>query len=165
MEVMVSVSIFAIVLTVGIVGLITINDAYRKSQTSRQAIDSLTYIIESMSRRIRTASPWDSGITFGSPATSFKFVDQDNIGVTYRFDGVNAIYMDITNPGNVGPIATGSYNLTPNNIIIKGLTFLPFGGQGKQSYVQMNVEGSVTDGKETSDFAFQTSVSKRVLDQ
>jgi hypothetical protein len=49
MEVMVSVSIFTIVVVVGIGSLLTINETYRKSQTDRKAVDSLTYNLEAMS--------------------------------------------------------------------------------------------------------------------
>ena len=56
MEVMVAVSIFAIVVTVGIGSLLTINSTYKKSQADRQAIDGLTFTLESMSRRLRKVS-------------------------------------------------------------------------------------------------------------
>lgn len=181
MEVMVSVSIFAIIVTVGIVSLLTINNSYRKSQTDRQAIDSLTYTLESMSRRIRTAQEWDpSNTSFGAPSSLFKLSkDQDGIAVTYHLGAVagpggtqvGKIYMDIVNPVPApvppNPVADGTdYNLTPDNVDITKLSFLPLlSGSTGQPYVQINIQGTVTNGRQVSDFSFQTGVSKRTFDQ
>ncbi|MDB4984360.1 MAG: hypothetical protein JWM20_539 [Patescibacteria group bacterium] len=178
MEVMVSVSIFAIIVTVGIVSLLTINDAYRKSQTERQAIDSMTYMLESMSRRIRTALTW-SATSFGSPSSSFSFADQDLIGVNYHWDGSDKLFMDIvTDPGSVStavPVAN-NYDLTPAQVHISttlpdgttlpggGVSFLPLETTAGVPYLQINVGGYVTNGKQISPFQFQTGVSKRVID-
>lgn len=184
MEVMVSVSIFAIIVTVGIVALLTINNAYRRSQTQRQAIDSLTYMMESMSRRIRTAATWDGTITYGSPIpmTSFAIHDQDSIGVIYTWDQVNGqLLMSIDDPTGIDPgipTTTGvAYNLTPQNVHISttlpdgsplvggGVSFIPLKtGSSGQPYVQINIGGYVANGKEVTPFSFQTSISKRVSD-
>ena len=193
MEVMVSVSIFAIIVTVGIVALVSINDAYRKSEASRQTIDSLTYILESMSRRIRTAQTW----TLGNNGGSLTILDQDNITVTYAWDVTDKeITIAILNPSpitctpqpscqipNVADSSTqpgGVYNLTPTDVFIAttqpdgitpvpggGLTFQLFGGKADhtQEYLQVNLGGYSNDGKQISNFTFQTGISKRILDQ
>jgi hypothetical protein len=62
--------LFTIVVTVGIGALLTINNSYHNAQTSRQAIDSLTYILESMSRSIRTAQSWDAGNIYNGGSSS-----------------------------------------------------------------------------------------------
>ncbi len=181
-EVMVSVSIFTIIVTVGIVALLTINNAYRKSQTQRQAIDSLTFMMESMSRRIRTAATWDGAGYDLLPATSFSIHDQDNIGVIYHWDQTNGqLLMNVdnsasTNPDLAVPTQT-NYNLTPQNVHITNTlpdgTLLPGGGvtftalkanPSGQGYVQINIGGYVTNGKEVTPFSFQTGISKRVTD-
>jgi prepilin-type N-terminal cleavage/methylation domain-containing protein len=190
MEVMVSVSIFAIIVTVGIVALLSINNAYRKSEASRQTIDSLTYILESMSRRIRTAQSWT---TTPGQSSTFTFVDQDGITVTYGWDQTDPTHGKITmaidnstctpqpqcsTNANVQSSLPGQpYDLTPADVYINqlhpdgtpvvggGLTFNVFGGTHIQSYVQMNLGGYSNDGKQISDFTFQTGISKRVLDQ
>ncbi len=182
MEVMVSVSIFAIIVTVGIVALLTINDAYRKSQTERQAIDSLTFMMESMSRRIRTAATWDGAITYGSSMNSFSIHDQDTIGVTYTWDQNDGqLLMSVDDPTAIDPgvpTTTGTpYNLTPQNVHIStrypdgsilpggGVYFLPLkSGSNGQPYLQINIGGYVSNGKAITPFRFQTSVSKRVVD-
>lgn len=161
MEVMVSVSIFAIVVTIGIAALLTINKNYRKSQSDRQAIDNLTYVLESMSRRIRTAGAWDTSIVYGGGATSvFSVKDQDGILVTYELDPNTNIIKMTTDDGQ------GTIDLTPEDSQVSTLTFVPFKGAGGtgQPYVQINVQGVVNNGKQQANFQFQTSVSKRTFE-
>jgi prepilin-type N-terminal cleavage/methylation domain-containing protein len=178
MEVMVSVTIFTLVVTVGIVSLLTINEAYRKSQTQRQSIDSLTYVLESMSRRIRTAREWDiPPASFGYQQTSITIIDQDGIEVIYGFDTASAvpkITMNIDNcPGGTNcpsssqiAVGSGLYDLTPTNVTIDSMSFRPMVSAGPvgQSYIQLNIAGTVTEAKQTTSFTFQTGISKRALD-
>lgn len=159
MEVMVAVSIFAIVVTVGIGALLTINNSYRKSQTERQAIDSLTYVLESMSRSIRTAQSWDQS----SSSANFRFKDQDGVDLSYEFLPPKIIYHVLSSNGT---LAVGDYDITPENVEVSNLNFAPYfsPNQVPQSYLQINIQGKVTNGKQESDFSFQTGISKRVLD-
>lgn len=180
MEVMVAVTIFTIVVTVGIGSLLIINNASRQAQIERQATDSLTYMLEAMSRRIRTASEWDRGNNYGDSSRSFSFVDQDGIGVTYSWVD-EKIEMEIKNDG-VPPekqtTPTGIYDLTPQGVRITdsdadgvripgGLYFTATGvdqaGAGA-GYLQINIGGIITQGSRTANFMFQTGVSKRVID-
>ncbi len=151
MEVMVAVSIFAIVVTVGIGALLTINNSYRKAQTSRQAVDSLTYILESMSRSIRTAQSWDTN----NGPVHFGFVDQDGVSIAYDLG-----------PGEIFMTTDGvQYKLNPDNVFIDKVLFTKFITPGKQSYLQINLVGTIKSGQDTSKFSFQTGVSKRSLDE
>jgi prepilin-type N-terminal cleavage/methylation domain-containing protein len=153
MEVMVAVSIFAIVVTVGIGALLTINNNYKKAQTSRQAVDSLTFILESMSRSIRTAQEWDPNHT--NTTYRFEFLDQDGVNIVYEL-APGEVFMT---KGTDDPV-----RLNPGNVFIDQLLFTQSGGMGQQSYLQINLTGTVTLGQDTSNFAFQTGVSKRSLD-
>ena len=166
-------------MTVGIVSLLTINDAYRKSQTDRQAIDSMTYMLESMSRRIRTATTWGS-TSYGQPSGAFSFVDQDGIAVNYHWDATDGeLRMDVSDPNAsdaVPSLGAPGYDLTPAQVHISttypdGSTF-PGGGVSftvlktgtGAPYLQINIGGYVANGKAISPFEFQTGVSKRVID-
>jgi prepilin-type N-terminal cleavage/methylation domain-containing protein len=160
MEVMVSVSIFTIVVTVGIGSLLMINNAYQKAQSDRQAIDSLTYTLESMSRRIRTAREWgDSGfvISYNAGALgSFVILDQDGVSVTYQLTGSKITIQD--------PTGSVPYDMTPDSVTITGLSFLPLQTRpGGQEYVQINIKGSVVSGRQNNDFNLQTGISKRTF--
>lgn len=163
MEVMVAVSIFTIIVTVGIGALLITHDSSRRSQSQRQGIDSLTYVLESMSRRMRTAQSWDmeTGVS-----TSFTFKDQYGIIVEYNWTADDAITMKITNPIPCSTcpqpsIPDGTYDLTPQNVAIKNLVFTVFKSDDQQPYTQINIAGTITKSDQVSDFSFQTSVSKR----
>lgn len=156
MEVMVAVSIFAIVVTIGIGSLLVINNSYRQAQTSRQAIDSLTYVLESMSRSIRTAQEWYSGT---NTAYQFGFKDQEGKDVEYVINGSTITIENKTD-------SEGPYVITPDNVEISPASmFTEFPSNDGYKYVQINIAGKVTYGKQVSDFAFQTGVSKRSPDQ
>lgn len=178
MEVMVAVSIFTIVVTVGIGSLLTINSTYRKSQTDRKSIDSLSYVLESMSRRIRTAVVWNTPI---GTSQAFSFVDQDGITVTYytalNQNNETVVVMDILNgpcpiPGGSCPppnVPDGTYTLTPDGIDIggsvpgAGLFFTVLVPVGGQPYVQLNMGGTVKNARQATDFFLQTGISQRTF--
>ncbi len=177
MEVMVAVSIFTIVVTVGIGSLLTINSTYRKSQTDRKSIDSLSYVLESMSRRIRTAVSWNTGPGI---STDFSFKDQDGVIVRYytapNQNGETSIYMDILNdqcpiPGSCPPanVPDGTYTITPEGIDLggsapgSGLFFNVTAPNGAQPYVQINMGGTVKNARQVTDFFLQTGISQRTF--
>lgn len=180
MEVMVAVSIFTIVVVVGIGSLLTINSNYRKSQTDRKSIDSLSYVLESMSRRIRTATSWDMTTT-GTPITSFSFVDQDGISVRYftQLGQTNetAVMVEIVNGpcpilGGSCPLPNvpdGTYTLTPVGVDIggsapgTGLWFTIENPPNAQPYVRINMGGTVKNARQVTDFFLQTGISKRTF--
>jgi prepilin-type N-terminal cleavage/methylation domain-containing protein len=160
MEVMVAVSIFAIVMTVGIGALLTINNSYRKAQTSRQAIDSLTYVLESMSRSLRTAQIWEASNYYdGTPTQNFSYIDQDANPIVYDLVS-GAIVMN----ASIGEQPINDHIVTPSNVEVTNLTFTAFAPVGGPKYVQINIAGIVTSGKLSSDFSFQTSISKRTIE-
>lgn len=158
MEVMVSVSIFTIVVTVGIGSLLMINNSYQKAQNDRQAIDSLTYTLESMSRRIRTAREWDPNISYNTGAqSSFYFVDQDGSEVEYNYYAGKIRIED--------PAGIQRYDMTPDSIKITNLSFLPLQtGIDGQKYVQINIKGIVVNGRQNTEFNVQTGISKRTFE-
>lgn len=177
MEVMVSVSIFTIVVVVGIGSLLTVNSTYRKAQTDRKSIDNLSYVLESMSRRIRTASTWleSPGIT-----PEFSFIDQDGTTVRYFTQPTpntneTAVMMEIINGdcpviGSSCPevsVPDGVYPITSPGVDIggtapgSGLSFTLDNSPGAQPYLQINIGGTVKNARQATDFFLQTSVSKR----
>lgn len=159
MEVMVSVSIFTIIVTVGIGALLTINANYRKSQTDRKTIDSLTYILESMSRSIRTATSW----TTTAGGSRFEYVDQDGHDVLYQYDStVQGHISETVDHGTEEDITPDGVQIKSGDFNGSGLYFTPYeNGTNGQRYVQINIGGEVQNGKLTSQFMFQTGISKR----
>ena len=60
-EMMVSVAIFSIIMTVGIGALVSIVDKYNVSQQEKKAADSLNFVLESLTREIRLGRNYYSG--------------------------------------------------------------------------------------------------------
>lgn len=166
-EVMVAVSVFAIILTVGIGSLLTINNAYRKSQTERVVIDNLSFTLESMAREIRTGNNYNcGGVCDSSGSSTIKFINSDGDTITYTFDfngGQGRIVSsDPTLPG-------GQLALTdPSVVIIDDMKFFVVGESTDdtiQPYVIITITGTATASNQQSQFTLQTSVSQRLIDR
>ncbi len=157
MEVMVSVSIFAIIVTIGIGSLLTINTTLQKTRAERQAIDSLSYVLDTMTRQIRTGKEYSGG------GSTFEFKrqdggDLDGEGELVTFEKIidsedrGKIYMKIDSVG---------YDITPANVTIDNLYFDV--DKSTQPYVTINISATVNAGRQTSNIAIQAGVSQREL--
>lgn len=60
-EIMVSISIFSIVMLIVIGALLMLNDANKKSQAVRSVVDNLNFAIEDMSRKMKTGKDFRCG--------------------------------------------------------------------------------------------------------
>lgn len=166
-EVMVAVSVFAIILTVGIGSLLTINNAYRKSQTERVVIDSLSFAVESMARELRTGYNYTcAGVCDPSGSPTIKFINSDGDTIAYSFDfngGQGRIVSsDPQLPG-------GQLALTdPSVVIIDDMKFFVVGEDATDSiqpYVIITVTGTTAASNQQSQFTLETSVSQRLIDR
>lgn len=161
-EVMVSVSIFAIILTVGIGSLLTINNAYRKSQSERVVVDSLHFVLESMAREIRVGRNFVCSPNC-TDANEIRFQDPDGATVRYRIEPVTG-----TNTGRI--IKNANAALTdPAVVAIDTDTsrFIVIGADPAdtiQPYVIIMITGTATVNNQVSRYTIQTSVSQRQLD-
>ncbi len=167
-EVMVSVSIFAIITTVGIGALLSINNSYKRSRSQRTAVDSLTFILDSMSRDIRTGSQYncnpggvnpDCYTTSGS--TEFQFRDQDGRIVTYRF-----LNQSIERTIDTGAIESLT---TPDTITITDFTFRMKSKSAPsndtvQPFVVISIVGEAQYANITTPIMLQTSITQRRID-
>lgn len=163
MEVMVSVTIFTIIVTIGMGALITIFKTLQKTRADRQTIDSVSFVLDTMTRRIRTGKDY-VGFDAGG---GIKFTDQD--GYTVQFynglddQGISRIYMI---DGALGADTT-ALDITPENFAVEGFVFDIIGtdpSDGIQPMVTINLKGTVRNGQEQSTLSVQTIVSQRLLD-
>lgn len=161
-EVMVAVSIFAIVITVGIGSLMTVNAGYRQAQLQRKAIDNVAFAMETMAREIRVGGQYTlaSSPTAASDIDSgsdniFSFVSIDGDDVTYALDTVaDAITVTIGNTTS---------ELTSPNVEITSLEFVleEVYSSAKQPYVTIYIAARATRSNQETDILLQTSVSQR----
>ena len=184
-EMMISVAIFAIVMTIALGALLAMSESDRKAQTLKSVINNLNFAMDSMSRSIRTGDTYhcDASQTpitttrdcASSPVTSFAFHPAVGGGtVIYK---LNNLATDATTCGQpstrVGCIARsidgGAYSsMTSPEVYIDTLNFYVNGAQDSsiQPKVTILVSGTVTvTATQTSKFNLQTSVTQRLYDQ
>ncbi|MEQ1561481.1 MAG: type II secretion system protein [Nitrospira sp.] len=185
-EIMVSVSIFAIIMVISSGSILTILDANRKSQSLRAIMDNLNFTMEAMTRTIRFGSnyhcdvakippanypamnePLDCG---GAGASSIAVLDSTGQQVTYSLfvDGTGHGFIAKSN-GVTGDLITGK------DVYITKLAFRVYGSNPYvsgsnfpdlfQPQVVIVVSGYV-GAKATvqSKFTLETTVSQRAFD-
>lgn len=182
-EVMVAVSIFAIVVTVGVGSLMTVNKAYRQSQAQRAAIDNISFALEAMTREIRVGQAYNCGTNIvpattrtdcSAPSFSFTSFNADNddlnnnVGAPYELGDDDVTYSLVTQIGQPGKITVqvGTSNpptdLTSDDVNVTGLEFV-LREQNQQPYVAIHIAAEATNAQQISPIVMQTSVSQRLL--
>ncbi len=182
-EIMVAMSIFAMVMLVAIGGLVVSSNSAKKARSLRTAMDNVNYAMENMSRSLRLGSGYscvDSGTNISlSDLTSAQ--PSDCSGTT----GGSGIIFTPANPDPVNPpnITAFQWNagkikkisvqnptavdLTSDEVTIKDLKFFVKGtkdstaGDLTQPRVYIIMKGVVTINGEDTEFALQTLASQR----
>ncbi len=176
-EIMVSVSIFVVIMVISMGTIVTIVDANRKSQNLRTVMDNLNFTIEAMTRTIRFATNYHCDMnletnlttrdcfTVAKPPSDSMYVDraQDGVKVYYYLSGGRIAR-------RIG--AGAEYFLTSSDVTITSLKFRVIGstpysnGQDtSQPMVIITIAGNAgTKATSRSSFTMQTTVSQRVFD-
>jgi len=184
-EMMVSVAIFAIVMTISLGALLSMSESDRKAQSFKSVINNLNFSMDSMSRSIRTGQSYHCDISqtpitstrdcTGTPASSFAFRPADGSStVIYKLESSNATLCGQPS-ARVGCIARSTdggstySSITSSEVYVDVLNFYVTGsgvGDGIQPKVTILISGVVTvTATQTSTFNLQTSVTERVYDQ
>lgn len=123
LETLVSVSIFTIVITIGLSALLNANSLDRKSKDLRSIIDNLSFIMEDISRNIRVgthyncydnAYPWDNNAyipNVGVPGIETPRSCFGTVGA-----GIEAIAFESSNGIDGDPLDQWVYKLENGNI-------------------------------------------------
>ena len=184
-ELMVSLSLFVILVLALVSSLYNVNDASRRVQAMRSTIDNLSFAIESMSRTIRTGDNISCGdpVTGGGIDCLYTTDGSTRISVLSRVGAPRRIQYKLETANNHGSImrcvtdintlACPSENwtaVTSPEIDIQKLQFY-VSGSGKypeneeQPSVTLFVSGVATAGENnTTPFAIQTYLSQRVVE-
>ena len=164
----------------GMGALLNANLLSQKSKDMRSIIDNLSFIMEDMSRNLRTGydyhcfairetippypttiSPKDCGSGGGISLTSTNPISQ----WVYYTDN-NPI--DLAKYSIFKRVNGETVQLTPNEIKIDSLSFLVSGAErenpSQQPFVTIKLVGEIKYKDVTSPFSLQTSVSQRKLD-
>ena len=181
-ETMISVSLFVVVVMSGMNALLNANLLYQKSQDARSVLDNLNFIMEDISRSLRTGYDYQC-FTSSQPlmSTTLGVPRSCETGLAVAFEmagGSPASYTDqwvyyISN-GKVFKSTDGlrsnGIQLTPNEVVIDSISgFSVLGAESpslntQQPLVLIKLIGSITTKGVTTPFFLQTSVSQRLLD-
>lgn len=180
-EVMVSVSIFTVIITTGIGALLNVTQSYNVAREKKAVADNLNFMMEGVTRELRLGSMYESGAT-NSGSDSFDPNPQngkdDSIGFRVaRGDDIRGQYMIYRLEDGVvrryrydtsnNLIAIDSLN-DVNSVVIDEIDFTVVGttsgsSDGQQPLVWIRIKAyPATD--DSVELSLQTLVSQRVLD-
>ena len=189
LELMVSIGLFVVIVTIGIQAMLNTGNNYRKTQDLRSSMDGLSFVMEEMARNIRLGSlyhckaftgtmelPQDcDSLTENSLSIAFENVD----GTPFDETGSNLedqfIYRFIETDG-IGRIEKSTdggdsfLNMTPIDIDIDlsksgfSVTGAEDPSDGIQPSVLIRASGVVTTKNNNTNFSIQTTVSQRAIE-
>lgn len=150
-EILVALSIFALVTTATTTALLAVIEANAKTRTLRSAIDNMTVTVESMSRVLKLGQNY----LVSDGGTRINFFDQNMDEITFSL-----------NAGSIIKTKNGSdIPMTAPEITVENLTFSANGldKNDGQPRVLIFVKGSATgvNSSATTDFSIQTTVTQR----
>lgn len=189
-EIMVSVTIFSIVMVISMGALLSISAADKKAETLKTVMSNLNFAVDSMSRSIRTGTVYDcgSGPSVDCPDGSgqLSFIPVDGGSMTYKLETSKttcAQSVSLASGGCIMRSINGAayQSITSPEVVITALKFYLIGSSPTdviQSKVIMSVSGFIkVSGNPTSladctatpsqcsVFNLQTSVTQRLYDQ
>lgn len=186
-ETMVSVSLFIIITTIGIGALLNANLIYNKSQDMRAIIDNLNFVMEEMSRNIRTGYNYhclDVSVQSVPAGSNSLSVPEDCLegagGWTIAFESAygavenfNDQWVYSISGGKILKSEDSGVNftqLTSEEVIVdsdlSGFVVTgaePSPGSEQQPLVTIRLVGTITYQNVVSPFSIQTTVSQRIL--
>jgi len=183
-ETMIAVSLFLVVITTGTNALLNANVVHQKSQDIREEMDNLSFILEDMSRNMRTGSNFHcisgADISFSNPQSclnggkgiAFERVggvnaNNDDQWVYFIRDTDNTLWKSIQGPSDLNNF----YQLTTDKVKIdyNASGFYVLGaeippGDKQQPFIIIRLVGSISYQGVSTPFSIQTSMSQRLLD-
>ncbi len=172
-EVIVSVGLFAVVVTITLSSILTITDSNKKARSLMSVMTNLNFAVDSITRSFKTGvlddgtSPIASPVTNNGKCLSTYEIDYgggtnfSNREVTYCF-----VEKTLTAPGKIQKdVGFGPVDLTSPDVNIDYMKFTSSNTAiGSQPLVNIFIEGTVkANEKISSKFSIQTSVSQRKL--
>jgi len=168
-ETMIAISIFLVVVTVGMSSLLNASSIYKRSQYVRSEIDNLTFIMDEMSKNLRTGNNY---VCIPNPYQGEHPVDCSNaVGISFTPASspggkwVYQIYGEVM-AKSVDGINFIDLNSSDQVRLDTGSGFSLFGsGQtsGQQPFVVIKLSGFIEYNNTSIPFSIETGVSQRSL--
>lgn len=184
-ETMIAVSVFIIVITVGLGALLNANLLHQKSQDLRSIMDNLSFVMEDISSTLRTGSNYQcfgSGQSLApgtlgaarSCASGWAVAFEASGGSKASYNDQIVYYISVDGKIFKSTDGANNYNqITPNEVVISQISsFAVLGAESpaasgnnrQEPLVTIKIIGSITYKNVVTPFSLQTSVSQRLLD-
>lgn len=182
-ETMIAISLFIIIVMAGMGALLNANLLRQKSQSMRSIIDNLSFVMEDMSRNLRTGynyhcitdyrltslSTPQSGENCGGIAFEYQYGDANNPNDQWVYKIESQDGGRTFNIRKSVDSGTSWVQLTPDEVNIDPVSsFFITGAEPPpdpdQPFVTIKLNGSIFYKDVESPFSLQTSVSQRVID-
>jgi hypothetical protein len=185
-ETMVAISVFLVVIMYGTTALLNVNLLHRKSGDLRSIMDSLTFIMEDMSRNLRVGYDYncydsvDDMPSAESPEYSIPRDCENGVGLAFeRSDGGDQSdpadqWLYYIDEGKIFKSTNANNDVvqltTDEEVEIgagSGFTVIgteEFPGDEQQPFVIIRLVGTITYKDIITPFSIQTSVSQRLID-
>jgi Tfp pilus assembly protein PilW len=179
-ETMIAVSLFTVIVVLGIGSLLNANRLHQKSRDMRSILDNLSFIMDDMSRNIRTGSNYYclAGAVSALPS---PFVAQScpaaGFGIAFEASGGNLanngdqwVYYILGGKIYKSTAGDAGFQITPDEVVIDQVNgFSIYGaepppGDTRQPFVTIRLVGHITTKNVTTPFSLQTSVTQRLVD-
>lgn len=172
-ELIVSVALFVIVVTIAMSAYIFMISLERKARATNDVVANLSFVVNSMSRTIRTGNTYrcnGSGDCWPGGGTSFSFFDENGFTNTYFYDAASKSIYGCVNV--VGCNINNATRLVDPRINVSSLMFYtqgttPFSsGDQVQPRVIFTVTGSITPDPDSAPITFtlESMATQRLLD-
>lgn len=170
-EMIVSVALFSIVVTVSTGALLTVLSTNQRAQAIETVMNNLDFALQQMARDIRVGTHYYCGVSpsltaYGdcspSPSnSSFSFTSHDGVSrVIYELSGTS-ILRSVDGGANYYPITASQINVTRLAFYVSGSN----PSDNQQPKVFIVLQGNVTVKGAKTNFNLQTTVSQRLLDR
>lgn len=162
-EVMVAVSIFTVIMVLGVSALLSTTAASSQARADRRATDTLSVFFEQFTRNVRTGRDFVS-----VSQDQIEFLSQDSTNrYRYTFQSMDGSILFEEVDSTTGSIQKSvTVAGSTNSISLASVQFMLEGNDTTDTYqpmVRVIVFGTATDRRKTSPFTIQTAVSPRVL--
>jgi type IV fimbrial biogenesis protein FimU len=171
LELIVSVGLFMIVVTIAASAYLSLISLNRRAQATNDVSSNLAFVMESVSRSIRTGSAYDCGGGGGTlncwagGSSTFSFTNEDGQVTTYlrRSNGTVGVCTGATcTDSSASSITDPRISITSLYFYVEGVGY----GDGTQPRVLIALSGSITPDPRTAPvtFTIQTSATQRLLE-
>ncbi|MDB5204677.1 MAG: seg [Candidatus Taylorbacteria bacterium] len=170
-EIMVAVTIFALVMVVAIGAVLSIVSANKKSQAITSVLSNLNFALEAMVRDMRTgydyhcsgASGGGGDCPGGGTSLSFTSTQSGNKPVIYVLDDTKGAITKSVDGGAVQSLTSGEVKIDALNFYLTG-TGKTNTGDYDQPRIIIIVKGHYQGFGDLTEFHLQTMVSQRRID-